>query len=79
MIKTETVKINNNENACLNSGNLLMDGAFYNPDYEWFFSVKKQDIPRLFLHTLSTHMIGSSELTDICKKYDINYKLNVWQ
>ena len=37
MINVETVKINQNENACLNSGNLLMDGAFYNPDYEWFF------------------------------------------
>ena len=79
MINVETVRINQNENACLNSGNLLMDGAFYNPDYEWFFSVKKQDLPRLFLHTLSEQKIGSSELTDICKKHNIDYKLDVWQ
>ena len=83
MKKVETVKVNQNEYACLDSqGNLLVDGAFYDEgmdDYEWFFSVNNKDLPSLFLHTLSKQKIGSSQLTDICKKQEIDYNLNVWR
>ena len=72
------MKINETENAVFDdAGTLHIDGASYLPDsdYEWFFSIDKDDLPKLYAE-LSKDEVNDEDLPDRFIKILIERKVN---